>query len=100
MFSPDTRAVGVATQRTDVAALVVRFCVQLLLKRGATTLSLQNAVTTKTMPSVAQSGRVHCCEQSVNPITNVEPSFKPWRSSATDAGWRDMSKKYPNHGDL
>ena len=35
------------TQWTDVPALVMRFCVHLLLKRGATTPSSQNTVKTK-----------------------------------------------------
>ena len=37
--SPDSYVAGVATQMTDVPALVTRFCVQLLLERGATTSS-------------------------------------------------------------
>ena len=41
-FLPDTCASGLA-QRTDVPALVLRFCVQLLLKRGATTLSSRDS---------------------------------------------------------
>ena len=46
MFSPDTCAAGVASQRTDVPALVMRFGVQLLLKRGATTPSSPHTVKT------------------------------------------------------
>ena len=42
--SPDTCVAGVATQSTDVLALVMRLCVQLPLKRGATTPSSLNAV--------------------------------------------------------
>ena len=45
--SPDTCAADVATQSTDFPALVMRFCVQLLLERGATTLSFLNTVETK-----------------------------------------------------
>ena len=41
---PDTCVVGFATQLTDVPALVMCFCVQLLLELGATTPSSPNTV--------------------------------------------------------
>ena len=41
--SPDSCAAGVVTQRTDVLALVMPYCVQLVLERGATSLSSLNA---------------------------------------------------------
>ena len=44
MFSPATCAAGVATLMTDGLALAMRFCVQLLFERGATTPSSLNTV--------------------------------------------------------
>ena len=43
-FSADTCAANVATQMTIIHALVMCFCVPLLLKRGATTPSSLNTV--------------------------------------------------------
>ena len=64
-FSPDSSC-RCCTQCTDVPALVMRFCVQLLLERGATTPSSLNTVKTKvhegqdSLERTLHAGRDNC----------------------------------------